>query len=144
MLIWSQLVLTRILKLPFCKIKDITSLNKTVHISAKTKSSNFSLSNSNFSILTPAFPGGGFYNSYFQNPSENSEFGVNFQQHIKIAQHIPSYWLSSGTSMHWMSLEKDVTSRSIFGANCQDRIGSCRRQSWRHDITTCLRPGSAS
>ena len=63
---------TRILKLPFCRIKDITSVNKTFHISAKTKNSNFSRSNSNFSILTPTFSRDGFYESCFQNPSENS------------------------------------------------------------------------
>ena len=43
------------MKLPFCRIKDITSVNKTFHISAKTKNSNFSRSNSNFSILTLTF-----------------------------------------------------------------------------------------
>ena len=49
------------------------SVNKTFHISAKTKNSNFSRSNSNFSILTPTFSRDGFYQSCFQNPSENSE-----------------------------------------------------------------------
>ena len=58
-------------------------------------------------------------------------------------QHIPSHWLSSRMSMHWMSPEKDVMSRRIFGANRKDRIGSCQHQSWRHDIT-CLGPDSAS
>ena len=58
--------------MPFCRIKDITSVNKTFHISAKTKNSNFSRSNSNFSILTPTFSRDGFYESTFQNPSENS------------------------------------------------------------------------
>ena len=72
----SQLVLTRILKLPFCRIKDITSVNKTFHISTKTKNSNFSRSNSNISILTPTFSRDGFYESCFQNPSENS--GIEF------------------------------------------------------------------
>ena len=56
----------------YCRIKDITSVNKTFHISAKTKNSNFSRSNSNFSILTPTFSRDGFYESCFQNPSENS------------------------------------------------------------------------
>ena len=60
------------MKLPFCRIKDITSVIKTFHISAKTKNSNFSRSNSNFSILTPTFSRDGFYESCFQNPSENS------------------------------------------------------------------------
>ena len=60
------------MKLPFCRIKDITPVNKTSHISAKTKNYNFSRSNSNFSILTPTFSRDGFYESCFQNPSENS------------------------------------------------------------------------
>ena len=54
------------------QLKDISSVNKTFHISAKTKNSNFSRSNSNFSILTPTFSRDGFYESCFQNPSENS------------------------------------------------------------------------
>ena len=41
-------------------------------MSAKTKNSNFSRSNSNFSILTPTFSRDGFYESCFQNPCENS------------------------------------------------------------------------
>ena len=41
-------------------------------ISAKTKNSNFSRSNSNFSILTPTFSRDGNYESCFKNPSENS------------------------------------------------------------------------
>ena len=61
------------MKLPFCRIKDITSVNNTFHISAKTKNSNFSRSISNFSILTPTFSRDGFYESCFQNPSENSD-----------------------------------------------------------------------
>ena len=44
-------------------------LNETFIICAKTKTSNFSRSNSNLSILTPTFSRDGFYNSYFQNPS---------------------------------------------------------------------------
>ena len=46
--------------------------HKAFPISAKTKNSNFSWSNSNFSILTPTFSRDGFYESYFQNPSESS------------------------------------------------------------------------
>ena len=38
---FSHLVLTKILKLQYCKTKDITSINKTFHISTKTKISNF-------------------------------------------------------------------------------------------------------
>ena len=60
------------MKLPFCRMKDITSVNKTFHISAKTKNSFFTGSNSNFLILTPTFSRDGFYESCFQNPSENS------------------------------------------------------------------------
>ena len=59
--------------MPFRRIKDITSLNKTFHISAKIINSNLSRSNLNFSILTPTFSRDGFYESCFQNPSENSD-----------------------------------------------------------------------
>ena len=63
--------------------KDITSVNKTFHISAKTKNSNFSRSNSNFSILTPTFSLDGFYDSCFQNPSENSDIFCKYPPVIK-------------------------------------------------------------
>ena len=53
-------------------LQDITSINKTFHTSGKNKNSNFFRSNSNFSILTPTFSRDGFYESCFQNPSENS------------------------------------------------------------------------
>ena len=69
--LFTELVLTRILKLPFCRIKDIAPVNKTFHIWAETKNSNFSRSNSNFSILTQTFSRDGFYESCFQKPSEN-------------------------------------------------------------------------
>ena len=78
--------------MPFCRIKDITSVNKTFHISAKAKNSNLSRSNSNFSILTPTFSRDGFYESCFQNPSENS--GLDKLQRLSLL-----FWqLSSDTS----------------------------------------------
>ena len=43
------------------------------------KNSNFSRSNSNFSILTPTFSRDGFYLSCFQNPSENSANSSTFK-----------------------------------------------------------------
>ena len=75
------------LKLPFCRIKDITSVNKTFHISAKTKNSNFSRSNSNFSILTPTFSRDGFYESCFQNPIENSAHSLKSTRASHSAQY---------------------------------------------------------
>ena len=47
------------------------SLN--IKFSYLAENSKFSRSNSYFSILTPTFLRDGFLNSYFQNPSENSE-----------------------------------------------------------------------
>ena len=47
------------------------SLN--IKFSYLAENSNFSRSNSYFSILTPTFLRDGFLNSCFQNPSENSE-----------------------------------------------------------------------
>ena len=41
------------------------------------KNSKFSRSNSYFLILTPTFLRDGFLNSYFQNPSENSDTAAN-------------------------------------------------------------------
>ena len=46
------------------------SLN--IKFSYLAENSNFSRSNSYFSILTPTFLRDGFLNSCFQNPSENS------------------------------------------------------------------------
>ena len=69
-------------------IKDVTSGKKTFHISAKIKNSNFSRSNSNFSILTPTFSRDGFYESCFQNPSENSDTGkFKYLKYIVKAEH---------------------------------------------------------
>ena len=50
------------------------SLN--IKFSYLAKNSKFSRSNSYFAILTPTFLRDGFLNSYFQNPSENSEIHV--------------------------------------------------------------------
>ena len=47
------------------------SLN--IKFSYLAENSKFSRSNSYFSILTPTFLRDGFLNSYFQNPSENSD-----------------------------------------------------------------------
>ena len=71
--------------MPFCRIKDITSVNKTFYISAKTKNSNFSRSNSNFSLLTPTFSRDGFYETCFQNPIENSGSAVRL---VSVARHV--------------------------------------------------------
>ena len=49
------------------------SLN--IKFSYLAENSKFSRSNSYFSIFTPTFLRDGFLNSWFQNPSENSEDG---------------------------------------------------------------------
>ena len=70
--------------------------DKTFHISAKTKNSNFSRSNSNFSILTPTFSRDGFYESCFQNPSENSDTGkFKYWKYIVKAEHCREWKLTT-------------------------------------------------
>ena len=66
---WSSLTML--------KNEVVQTMSLNIKFSYLAENSKFSRSNSYFSILTPTFLRDGFLNSYFQNPSENSE------QHFK-------------------------------------------------------------
>ena len=55
------------------KNEVVQTMSLNIKFSYLAKNSKFSRSNSYFLILTPTFLRDGFLNSYFQNPSENSE-----------------------------------------------------------------------
>ena len=55
------------------KNEVVQTMSLNIKFSYLAKNSKFSRSNSCFLILTPTFLRDGFLNSYFQNPSENSD-----------------------------------------------------------------------
>ena len=62
------------------KNEVVQTMPLNIKFSYLAENSNFSRSNSYFSILTPTFLRDGFLNSYFQNPSENSESESEYEK----------------------------------------------------------------
>ena len=70
------------------KNEVVQTMSLNIKFSYLAENSKFSRSNSYFSVLTPTFLRDGFLNSYFQNPSENSEklFALTLLEKNDIAQ----------------------------------------------------------
>ena len=77
------------------------SLN--IKFSYLASNSKFSRSNSYFLILTPTLLRDGFLNSYFQNPSENSD-GCERDMILPVCEQMAMFYNLS----IWQRLQKDI------------------------------------